>query len=349
MDHSTHTPSCCGTESTHKHGFDYIFYGSLGILITATALHFFSFAPSWLHHFSEASLAMASTMWWGVVIGLFFVGIMSQVPREFFQVFMGDGNSISGLWRAVIAGIFLDLCSHGILLIAAKLYERGVSLPQVMAFLIASPWNSFSLTIILISLIGWQWTLVFIIASCIIAFMTGLGYMALIGKGYLDANPNTVSLPNDFSVFHEAKKRLKSFKITRQFIINIFKSSLHDGQMLIRWLLLGIVIASSIQTFIPANIMSDWLGPTLLGLFVTLIAATIIEVCSEGSVPIASVIFHKAAAPGNAFAFLMAGVSTDYTEMMILRQTTGSWKAALSLPFVTVPQILLIGYWMNIF
>ena len=47
-------------------------------------------------------------------------------------------------------------------MVGAKLYERGASIGQLMAFLIASPWNSLSLTIIMVSLIGWQWTLMFI-------------------------------------------------------------------------------------------------------------------------------------------------------------------------------------------
>ena len=290
---------------------------------------------------------MFEQMWWGVVIGMFFVGIMNKVPREYFQVLMGKGDTFGGICRAVVAGVFLDLCSHGILLVAAKLYERGVSFAQVMAFLIASPWNSLSLTIILISLVGLKWTLVYIAGSCIVALVSGLVYVALIKSGALPDNPNTMQISSDFSLRKDAAARLKSFRPTPAFFGDIIKGGIVESKMLVRWLLLGIAIAAALQSLIPDQIFSEWMGPTLIGLGITLIAATIIEVCSEGSVPIASVIFHKAAAPGNAFTFLMAGVSTDYTEMLILRQMTGSWKIALSMPLVTVPQILLLGYIMN--
>ena len=85
----------------------------------------------------------------------------------------------------------------------------------------------------------------------------------------------------------------------------------------------------------------------MLGLGVTLIAATLIEICSEGSAPIASQILTSANAPGNAFAFLMAGVATDYTEILVVREFSKSWKIALSLPLVTVPQIIVLAYLMN--
>jgi hypothetical protein len=85
----------------------------------------------------------------------------------------------------------------------------------------------------------------------------------------------------------------------------------------------------------------------MMGLFLTLIAATVIEVCSEGSAPMASDLVTRAGAAGNGFTFLMAGVSTDYTEIMVLREVTKSTKFALFLPLLTIPQILILGYILN--
>ena len=45
----------------------------------------------------------------------------------------------------------------------------------------------------------------------------------------------------------------------------------------------------------------------------------------------------------------MAGVATDYTEIMSIRDTMQSWKIALYLPLVTLPQILLLGAILNQF
>ena len=94
--------------------------------------------------------------------------------------------------------------------------------------------------------------------------------------------------------------------------------------------------------------MQTFFGPTLLGLGATLLAATIIEVCSEGSAPIAGDLVTRAGAPGNGFAFLMAGVATDYTEVLVLKETTCSWRFALFLPLVTLPQIIVLAVIMNL-
>ena len=51
--------------------------------------------------------------------------------------------------------------------------------------------------------------------------------------------------------------------------------------------------------------------------------------------------------PGNSFTFLMTGVSTDHTEVMVLKETTNSWKIPLFLPLVTLPQIIMFALLLN--
>ena len=349
------TSSCCNTnpEHNHDHGskrfkFDLILHGSLTIIVGALIAAAFGINNDHLHHFNEAVIDLLSQMWWGIAAGLFFVGLMNKIPRDYYNTLLGTGDSVNGILRAAMAGLLFDLCSHGILMIAAKLYERGASLAQVMTFLIASPWNSFSMTLILWALVGWQWTLIFIGASAVVAVIAGLAVVQMTKRGALPQNPNTLQDDQAIDLKTRIKSDLKTVKWNWQLAKDIATGGLSEAQMLIKWLLLGVILASAIRTFIDPNNFADWFGPTLAGLGLTLIATTIIEVCSEGSSPIAAELLNKAKAPGNAFTFLMAGVSTDYTEMMILKDTTKSWKMALALPLVTVPQILVIGYMMNL-
>ena len=88
------------------------------------------------------------------------------------------------------------------------------------------------------------------------------------------------------------------------------------------------------------------MGATILGLIVTLILATIIEVCSEGSAPMAFEIFRQTGALGNSFVFLMAGVVTDYTEIGLLWHNVGK-KTAIWLPIISVPQVITLGIIAN--
>lgn len=313
----------------------------------ALAIHLSGIRVVALSAFSHALAELLKTMWWGIASGIFATGLMSKIPKEYFSAVMGRGDTFGGLLRAALAGLLLDLCSHGILMVGAKLYERGASLAQVMTFLISSPWNSLTLTLILFSLVGSFWTLAFIAGSVVIAIATGALYLVLVKKGVLPPNPNTTDIPEGFKIGSGIKAGLKNFRLTPQGLLGIFLSGLADSRMVLRWLLFGTVLAALIQAFVPTDFLMQWFGPSLIGLALTLVATTIIEVCSEGSTPIAAQLVVRAHAPGNGFAFLMAGVSTDYTEIMVLREITKSWEIALSLPLLTVPQIILLGWIMN--
>ena len=159
-------------------------------------------------------------MVWGLAFGIFFVGLLEKIPREFIVALLGRGGTFSGVLRA--AGVFLDLCSHGVLMVGMKLYERGTSLGQVMAFLIASPWNSFSLTLILWALIGIQWMSVFLLLSMVIAIISGVLFDRLVKQGSLPKNTQEIELPEAFNFWAKAKSGLKQTSFTPLFFALIF-------------------------------------------------------------------------------------------------------------------------------
>ena len=347
--------SCCSIEQDQdghvhaKRGPDYFFLGTLGVIIVAIAIHLSGISIPYVSAFAHAATELMKIMWWGLVAGIIAVGLMQHIPRSYFNAMLGRGDTFGGILRAALAGLMLDLCSHGILMVGAKLYERGASLAQVMTFLIASPWNSFSLTLILIALIGLPWTLAFIAGSAVIAILTGTIFLWLTKAGKLPENPHTESLPHDFKLVADAKARLKKWRPSAAFFAGVVREGFVEGRMVMRWLFFGTIIAALIRAFVPTEMLGVYFGPTMFGLLLTLLATTIIEVCSEGSAPIGAELVNRAAAPGNGFAFLMAGVSTDYTEILVIREFTKSWKIAFLLPLITVPQVLFLGWLMNLY
>ncbi|NIB43362.1 ATPase [Pseudomaricurvus alkylphenolicus] len=342
--------SCCDTGADAGRRFDWLLWGSAVPVATGYVLHVLGWShslPAWAHTMSHGVFELINTMWWGVVLAAIFVGMLSRIPQQMITAVLGPGGTLRGVWRATLAGTLMDLCSHGILMVGMQLYQRGASLGQVMAFLIASPWNSLSLTIILVALIGLPWTLAFILLSLVIAVISGCIFEVLVGRGTLPGNPNTSQLPEDYHLWTELKVYWRGVDWRPGLVREVMWDGFKGSQMVLRWLLFGVLLATALRSFVALEDFQDWFGPTALGLVVTLIAATIIEVCSEGSTPIAADLMTRAKAPGNSFAFMMTGVSTDYTEVMVLKDTTRSWKIALFLPLVTVPQVVIIAWILN--
>ena len=182
-----------------------------------------------------------------------------------------------------------------------------------------------------------------------IAIATGIAFEALTRTDVLPANPSARDLPDGFRFWSEASARLRGFRPDTEYVIETLIAGVKEARMVMRWILFGVLLASVVRTFAPADVFCRLFRPDSFGsLAATLAAATVLEVCSEGSTPIAADILNRAGAPGNSFAFLMGGVATDYTEIMVLRDTTSSWRVAMFLPLISLPQVVLFAWLVNL-
>jgi len=287
----------------------------------------------------------------GLPIGLgFLIGgcIEYYIPQEYVSKTLNQNNKRSIL-SAIGLGFLMSACSHGILAIAIQLYKKGASVSSVIAFLLASPWANLVITILLIGFFGWK-AFVIIFLSLMIAFVSGLVFQELEKRSFLPKNKYAKEHQNQFSIREDFIRRFKAYPFSSSQVLldvkGILKGVVSLADMVLWWILIGMMVASLAVVFVSPDTFSQFLGPNITGLFVTLFSATIIEICSEGSSPLAFEIYRQTQAFGNAFVFLMAGVVTDFTEIGLIWKNIGR-RTALTLLLVTVPQVIFLGLILN--
>ncbi|MFH1413707.1 MAG: permease [Candidatus Omnitrophota bacterium] len=300
--------------------------------------------------FRENFIIYLKLVWWAVLLGLFLGGVVDYyIPREYISKVLSRRKP-STIFNSVLLGFLMSACSHGILALSIQLHKKGASNPAVVSFLMASPWANFAITILLFGFFGLK-AIFLVISAIVIAINTGFIFMFLEKRNLIEINHNTVEVSEDFSIKRDIQGRMRDYKFSlsnlHADLKGIVKGALALSDMVLWWIIIGIVIASIAGAYIPVHFFHKFMGPSLLGLIVTLILATIIEVCSEGSSPLSFEIYRQTGAFGNSFVFLMAGVATDYTEIGLIWTNIGR-RTALWLPVVTVPQIVLVGYIANI-
>ena len=269
----------CHGEAVVKRDYFFLTLLFLGVLFYFSHIgnEFYFNKDGKIVHLFHSFYELFNTMLWGIALGIIFVGLLGRVPREYIVSILGKPGTKIGLLRATFAGLLLDLCSHGILMVGMKLYERGASLGQTMAFLIASPWNSLSLTLILMSLVGIKWTLLFIVLSGIIAVISGLIFDLLEKKEVLPKNPNRVDVPENFKLMENLKRDIKKFNFSFSEISKILVDGVKDSKMIIKWVLFGALLSSALNVFVDPEIFKEYFGPSMIGLASTLVVTTILE------------------------------------------------------------------------
>ena len=324
-----------------------LFLVSLAVGIILIISYFIEF----LNPLTFAFVDYLGLIWWALLIGFLLGGVIDHfIPDQYIRRYLTLHKKRTVLY-SVVLGFLMSACSHGILAIAIELYKKGASTPSIIAFLLASPWANLPITILLFGLFGLN-AFYIVISAIIIAVITGLIYQVLDRRGWIECKYCDTKVDEKFSVREDVKKRMGKYKPTAENLKNDFKGVMKGSwsltKMVLWWIIIGMFMASFARAFIPHEWFMMYLGPTIIGLAVTLILATVIEVCSEGSAPLAFEIFDQTKAFGNSFVFLNAGVATDYTELGLLWSNIGK-RAAILLPIITVPQILLLGWLFNIF
>ncbi len=243
----------------------------------------------------------------------------------------------------------MSTCSHGLIALSMELHRKGASGPAIVSFLLASPWASLPITLLLFGLFGAKAFLI-IFGALTIAIVTGLIFQALDRAGLIEKNKHTILVHADFSIRKDLYCRLRGYRFSWQRLVDDLQAVFHGARVLagmtLGWTLVGLVVACLSNAFVPETFFHQFLGPSVLGLLATMAFAAVLEVCSEGMAPVAFEIYRQTGAFGNAVAFLMGGVVTDYTEIGLIWQNIGR-RTAVWLLIVSLPQVFLLGLILN--
>ncbi|MBI3318213.1 MAG: permease [Candidatus Omnitrophica bacterium] len=297
---------------------------------------------------SEALWGYLRAAGWAVALGLLLGGMVERyIPKEYISLLLAGRHHRTVLASAGL-GFLASSCSHGCLALSMELYRKGASVPAVVTFLLASPWASMSLTLLILSLMGLKGLLI-VTTALAVAASTGFVFQQLERKGLIPSNPHTQAVAVGFSIPEDLKGRFRR----RKWGIGPFLSDLKGiargswelGQMVLFWVALGFTLSALFGTLLPSA-WWDRLGPTVGGLLFSLLLAAVFEVCSEGTAPLAVELYQRTRALGNAFGFLMGGVVTDFTELSVVWANLGK-QAVGWLLLATLPQVFLLGMLMN--
>ena len=284
------------------------------------------------------------------LLGLLIGGFVDRfIPKEYIVTLLASRRK-RVIARSTLLGFLASSCSHGCLALAIELYRKGASVPAVVSFLLASPWASMAFTLVILNLFGLKGGAI-VGGALVIAVITGLIFQRLAAQGLIESNPNEIAVHAGFSIRRDLISRWRRYswslpELSRD-VMGVLRGMGSLGRMVMGWVQLGLVVSALLGALIPHEAFVRFFGPSAGGLLLTLVAATVIEVCSEGTAPLAFELYRQTSALGNAFAFLMGGVVTDYTELAAFWANIGR-RTVLWMLLVTIPLVVGVGWCLNL-
>lgn len=298
-----------------------------------------------------------------LILGLLIAGLMKAwVPSKILSRHLGQGNK--AIVKAALIGAPLPLCSCGVIPVATELRRSGASAPATSAFLVATPETGVDSVSVSYALLGPILAIYRPITAVLSAIFTGVLVASSKTEKPINSSENQttsccakqstepelqqVQSANSCCASKTAKKTDSFFTKT---LAGIRYSATQLVDDLIKWLLVGLLFATLVRTFVPASFLLSY--GSGLGAMLVMIAMSIpMYICATASTPIAAGFIMAGISPGTALVFMMAGPATNISTLGVIKNEMGKDVLVKYLLGITISAIsfgLLLDWGLGYF
>ena len=279
------------------------------------------------------ALSAEASPW--LLLGLLIAGLMkSWVPTKILSQHLGEGKL--AIVKAAFIGAPLPLCSCGVIPVATELRRSGASASATSSFLVATPETGVDSVSVSYALLGPVFAIYRPITAIISAIITGLLVSTIkkedikLTKDSKDKVKSCCSskqkpepAPVKTSCCDSKKTVNKSENFLSKTISGIHYAATKLIDDIIIWLLVGLIFATLIKTFLPESFLLSY--GSGLGAMLVMIAISIpMYICATASTPVAAGFILAGISPGTALVFMMAGPATNISTLGVIKNEMGS-------------------------
>lgn len=250
--------------------------------------------------------------------------------------------------RAAVAGSLLGLlfpvCECGTVPTTRRLLHKGAPLPFGVGFLLAAP--VINPVVIVATYVAFNGDWLMVGGRIVLTIMIAVTVALILAK-----LPNQARLLAPGSLHNQADHRHAACGCTEHTHERSFGGFVrHSSDEFIdmaRWLILGALLAATMQTFIPQSMLLTIGGGPLLSVLVLMALAVVLSVCSTVDAFLALAL-STTFGPGALLAFLVFGPMIDIKSALMFLTTLSARAVALIIGLVT-PMVIVAGVLINLF
>lgn len=256
-----------------------------------------------------------------LLVGAVAAGVLHVLlPEDFLRRQLSQAG---GVFKAVLLGVPLPLCSCAVIPVGVSLKKGGASDGATVGFLISTPQTGVDSIFVSAGMLGWPFALFKLISAAVIGIVGGT-LTDVLGEKPVSPVAAGQAPPS------QRQNRLAA----------LFGHSLELLRSIWGWLVIGIVVSAALEVFLPPSAL-DALASygQLEAMFIVLLISVPLYVCATASVPIAAALVAGGLPTSAALVFLMAGPATNVATLGTVYRTLGRKPLAIYLGSVVVGSI----------
>jgi uncharacterized membrane protein YraQ (UPF0718 family) len=286
---------------------------TIAILFVVDTIDTSSVLSNTLQDFITLSLSIFVEAFPFIVLGSLLAGIVNTyVPPHVFEKFLPKRGFLR---RAALSllGFLFPVCECGNVPVSRALMIQGLKPSEAVSFLLAAPvLNPVTIWATWVAF-GYDQSIVIsrIAATFVIANI--IGYVISLKKRETDF------LTDDFKAVCEVKHTEKTKKTSKK-LARLSENFTHEAFIMVKMLAFGAVIAGSIQTFVPRDLLVSIGSNVVLSILAMLILAFVVSICANVDAFFA-LSFANTFTAGSIVSFLVFGPMIDIKMLALLKTT----------------------------
>ncbi|GLX79286.1 hypothetical protein tinsulaeT_26260 [Thalassotalea insulae] len=292
-----------------------------------------------------------------LLLGLIIAGLMKAwVPTQILTHHLGEGKL--AIIKASLIGAPLPLCSCGVIPVATELRRSGASVPATSSFLVATPETGVDSVSVSYALLGPVLAIYRPITAIISAIITGLivatSKVEHVAKKTVNSccSSQATETPSVNKSSCCANKPVeKTPSIINKTLNGLRYAATQLIDDLIIWLLIGLLFATLVRTFIPESFLLSY-GSGLPAMLLMIAISIPMYICATASTPIAAGLILAGLSPGTALVFMMAGPATNISTLGVIKNELGAsvlWRYLIGIGACAIAFGLLLDWGLKFY
>lgn len=263
-------------------------------------------------------MVIESAPW--LLLGYFIAGLIKQViPTQWIEKQLATPGLLS-ITKGALIGAPLPLCSCGVIPTALAVRQAGASKGATASFLVATPETGVDSIAFSYAILGPVFAFARPMGALFSAITAGIA-VNVFGQEELtqSAEKPTGCCSSEKSVEESATRESFPERL-------VMALQYGYGRMIsdtAKWLVIGLVAAAAMTTFIPESFFLQW-GDGLGAMLLMVLAGLPMYICATASTPVAAGLLFAGVSPGAALVFMLTGPATNIATMGVIKEQLGS-------------------------
>ena len=283
-----------------------------------------------------------------LVVMIYVIALLrASLDVERVRNYLAGKNKGMGYLLGSIFGAITPFCSCSSIPVFLGFTSAGIPLGITMAFLITSPLINEVAVLLLMSLLGWKFTLLYVVVGMAVGMLGGLLLDAMKAERWLQSfaaealvRGRQMTASNAVSTTQRALSFSERHQFAKAEAIDIF------GRVW-KWVIIGVGLGASLHGFVPEGWVETHLGQ---GQWWSVPAAVLIGIPlysnATGIIPVMESLLANGLPIGTTLAFCMSTVAASFPEFILLKQVM-QWRLLALLLIVLLTAFTLVGWMFN--